>query len=360
MKEESVFETIVCPTGEGNPRNSEASVGELRDGRLLLAYTDCYGTAEDEGAARISGKLSSDRGRTWSEKFTIQDNVGQQNVMCATLLRLRSGEMAFFYLQKNSAGDLKAYVKRSFDEGQTWSEAVCVTPKPGYHVMNNDRVIQLSSGRLLAPVAHTPDCWVEVPNEGAPPGLEVYEIEGRRVLGNHMRAWCYLSDDNGRTWKMGEGQVDLPSIGVQEPGLVELKDGRVLMIMRTKLGCIYKAHSDDGGSTWSGARPTNLIAPVSPCTIKRIPTTGDLLMIWNHTRSAVRSPLTTAFSRDEGETWENIKDLEPRSDKMSYGYPSALFVGKEAVLTYYSGVEEGTAGLWSLKLKIVPMTWFYA
>ena len=33
-----------------------------------------------------------------------------------------------------------------------------------------------------------------------------------------------------------------------EPGLVELRDGRVLQIIRTQLGRIYRSFSGDGGS----------------------------------------------------------------------------------------------------------------
>jgi len=59
--EEPTFELIVCPTSRENPRNSEADVIELRDGRLLLAYSESYGgVIDDHGPARISARISSD------------------------------------------------------------------------------------------------------------------------------------------------------------------------------------------------------------------------------------------------------------------------------------------------------------
>ena len=43
MRQEGVYETIVCPATADNPRNSEACIIELQDGQLLLAYIDFYG-----------------------------------------------------------------------------------------------------------------------------------------------------------------------------------------------------------------------------------------------------------------------------------------------------------------------------
>ena len=152
----------------------------LKDGRILLAYTEYYGgQSEDHSPAKIVGTYTSDHGRTWSTTFTLLENIAQENVMSVTFLRLRSGEIAFFYLHKNSSSDLKAYMKVSRDEAKTWEAPICVTQAPGYHVMNNDRVIQLKSGRLLAPIAFSPDF---------------------RKL-DHWISFCYYSDDLGKSWK---------------------------------------------------------------------------------------------------------------------------------------------------------------
>jgi len=63
-----------------------------------------------------------------------------------------------------------------------------------------------------------------------------------------------------------------------------------------------------------------------------------------------------AISRDEGEKWENFRDLE-NDDRYTYAYPSVTFVGEEALLTYYVHDEE--TRLISLKLKTIPIQWFY-
>jgi len=339
-------ETVWRVTAE-TPRLGEGDVVELFDGRLLLAYTEFYGGGSDDSAARIAGRISDDGGFTWGPSFELQPNVGRQNVMSVSIERLASGGIGLLYLVKNGPNDCKAYFRRSDDNGGSWSEPICATPEDAYHVVNNDRLIQLRDGRLIVP-ACTP-----------PPGQS-----GR------YRSTVFFSDDEGLTWQRSgsEVKVDGSRSGMQEPGIVELKDGGLLMFMRCDLGYIYQSHSEDQGLTWSDPEPTTLRAPVSPCTLKRIPTTDDLLVIWNNRENhpesepfSRRTPLTSAVSSDEGRTWRNIRDVEGDRSH-TYCYTSVTFPGKRAVLTYYVS-EVGPGGetvLASLKLKVLDQKWFYA
>ncbi len=68
-----------------------------------------------------------------------------------------------------------------------------------------------------------------------------------------------------------------------EPEVIELIDGRVMMIVRTQLGYIANSYSSDGGDTWSEPGRLSVQAPEAPATLRRIPATGDLLLIWNNT-----------------------------------------------------------------------------
>jgi sialidase-1 len=222
----------VYPATDKNPRYSEGSVAVLKDGTLLYATTEFVGGAGDDATARVIARESRDGGRTWGRARVLQENIGKQNVMSVTLRRLNpgatEGPLGLFYLVKNGSTDLKAYLRVSTDEAKTFGNPVCVTEQAGYHVMNNDRVAVLSTGRLVCPVARTDD----VSKAG------------------HFASLCYFSDDGGKTWKKGTDTVDAPKRGAMEPEVIELTDGKLLMIVRTQSGHIATAVSKDGGDHW--------------------------------------------------------------------------------------------------------------
>ena len=275
------------PPGPDNPRNSEGAFLPLRDGRILFAYSRYYGDSSNDNApADIAARYSSDNGRTWTTNDEIiVRNEGGLNVMSVSLLRLQSGEIALFYLRKNSTTDCRPVLRRSFDEGRTWGEPTdCITDEVGYYCLNNDRVIQLKDGRLLFALAlHT---WTN----GS------FDHAGKALV--------YISDDNGVTWRRGTPVPDVRSsdgrrYAAQEPGVVELKDGRILMWIRTNGGCQYMCHSADRGETWSEPKPSALVSPLSPASIKRLPT-GDLLALWNDHASHPEM-------KTKGEAWSRGK-----------------------------------------------------
>lgn len=337
------FQYAVCPSSATNPRNSEADLIELKDGTLLLAWSKFSG-GEDNASAVVAARKSRDGGKTWGEEFVLQENIGKQNVMSVSLWRMKSGKILFFFLQKNADNDLQLFVRESADEAKTWSAPRRVTQGQGYHIMNNARLLELKEGRILAPIAFSPDIGKDY---------------------NNQVCFCYYSDDEGKTWKKTPGEVRLKGSAAMEPGLVERSDGSILMIIRTSLDRIYQSVSKDRGETWSEATPMDLVSPAAPATITTMPNGKDLMIVWNNNPLGnqagwqSRTPLTAAISRDDGKTWENFKNLadDPNS---GYAYTSITFSGQRALLTYYHWQKgkpnfEGT----DLVLQSVPIQWFY-
>ena len=341
-----VIKNDVYPATEKHPRYSEGSVALLTDGTLLYATTEFTDGAEDAARAHIIARESRDGGRTWGDVRVLQKNVGERNVMSVTVRRMEpgavGGPLGLFYLVKNGPDDLKIYLKISTDEAKTFGEPVCVTDAPGYHVMNNDRVTVLSSGRIVCPIS-----WDD-------------DIGGKD--GSHFVCFCYFSDDGGRSWSKSSDSIDLPRRGAMEPGVIELKDGRLMMIMRTQLGQIATAISTDGGDHWGEVSQLSVEAPEAPATIRRIPATGDLLLVWNNNykpgagHSGKRTPLAAAVSSDEGRSWRHVRNLESDSNQ-AYTYTSALFVKDRVLLTYYF-TDPGIEGV-SSRFRSLPVSWFY-
>ena len=248
----------LLPPSKENPRNSEGSIIKLKNGKLFLAYSHFYGGADDNSSAYIAGRYSSDKGRTWTPKDNvIVPKEGKENVMSVSLLRLKSGEIALFYLIKNSWSDCRLYIRKSSDETKSFSDKKLCIPREGYYVINNDRVIQLSSGRILVPAAYH-SC-----SDGT---FNTWDSRGISM--------CFYSDDDGEIWKKSKTELIAPEksgSGLQEPGVIELKDGSLMMLMRTDMHCQFRSYSKDKGETWSESQPTDIISPCSPATIKRIP-----------------------------------------------------------------------------------------
>jgi len=344
---DEVARVLVLEPGPDNPRNSEGDFIALEDGRLMFVYTHFTGGAADHAPAHLAARYSTDGGRTWTgEDVVIVPNEGGRNVMSVSLLRLQSGEVALFYLRKNSDEDCIPYLRRSADEGATWSGPTRCIPLDGYYVVNNDRVVQLETGRLVIPAA-------------------LHGLPGKGFFGRGV-AMCFLSDDNGATWRRSKTTLEGPQgskTGLQEPGVIALNDGRLMMLCRTDQGCQMRSFSSDGGDTWSPPEKTGILSPVSPASFERIPATGDLLLVWND-HSAIdpalrdkRTPFTVAVSKDEGRTWENTKTLEDDPDGW-YCYTAVEFVDDHVLLGHCGG-DRRTGGLNRLQVLRLPVAWLY-
>ncbi|HCU34921.1 MAG TPA: sialidase [Armatimonadetes bacterium] len=343
----------LLPPSPTNPRNSEGSFIRLKDRRLLFVYSHYDGTGgADHDSAYLAGRYSSDGGRSWTdEDVTILPNEGGCNVMSVSLLRMANDDLGMLYLRKDTPGTLcRGFIRRSSDEGRTWSESVLATPRLTYIVINNDRVVRLASGRLLVPAS-------------------LHYLTEDPKWHQAGRFTCYISDDDGALWQQGHSTLLAPEesrSGLQEPCVIELRDGRVMMLARTDMGCHYRSYSEDGGVTWSPAEPTDLkTSCVSPASIRRIPQTGDLLIVYNDASSITpeyegkRTPLVAAISKDEGQTWENHRWLEDDPAGW-YCYTAIHFLDDEdTVLLGYCAGQRATGGLNLTQITRVPIEWVY-
>ncbi len=334
----------------GNPRNSEGSFVTLKSGRILFCYSQFYGGHQDESPARIAEIHSDDRGLTWSQPRLLFDNGSNQNVMSVSLLRLASGKLAVFYAVKRDAWrDCHPVMRVSSDEGASWSDPRPVISAPGYFVLNNDRVIQSSKGRLIVPVAfHRPRGTADERDSFDPRAIALW----------------YTSDDEGVSWKESSSWWAMPVAsrsGLQEPGVVELADGSLFSWARTDQGCQFGFRSRDGGDTWSPPEPTEMKSPVSPSSIRKLPGSDALLAVYNdHSGRYLfprgrRTPLVAAVSEDGGATWPRVQLLEDDPSGW-YCYTAIHFVGDAVLLGYCAGDYPGH-GLDRLRIRRFDLAW---
>ncbi len=333
--------------GVNNPRNSEGDFLPLNNGILMFVYSRFTGGSADDARADLAAIYSGDGGKTWSLRYEpILEHEGKKNVMSVSLLRLAENEIALFYLRKNSDADCVPMMRLSTDEGRTWHDPVSCAVGDGYYVLNNDRALRLKSGRLLLPLArHARD--------GAKRAIRASSL-------------CVYSDNGGRTWRQSATELEAPETsrtGLQEPGVIELKDGRLMMFMRTDLGSQYRSFSKDGGETWSPAEPSSIVSPLSPASIARIPSTGDLLLVWNdhdgvdEAHKGKRTPFRVAISKDEGATWINKKTLDDDPEGW-YCYTAIEFVRERVLLAHCAG-DAKVGRLTRTRFTSFDVAWLY-
>ncbi|MBL9194409.1 MAG: exo-alpha-sialidase [Opitutaceae bacterium] len=355
---------LELPPSKGNARNSEGSFVTLKDGRILFVYSHFVGDAYDDHAkAVLAARISTDNGDTWSGD-TVIATPGEDkamNVMSVSLLRLGNGDIGLFYCLRNSWHDLRMQLRRSSDEGRTWSDPVMCMHASEYYVVNNDRVIRLSSGRLLIPAA-----WHrKITDANVPESLDWRAI-----------ATFFLSDDDGRTWRESSMACTLPSphtrAGLQEPGVTEMANGVLWGYARTDLGRQWEFFSSDGGETWTTPQPSRFSSPVSPLSMKRLPGSNQLLAVWNpipnyQTRplekpSGDRTPLVGAIGVGITDATWGPTFLVDRNDvdHEGYCYTAIHFTGKSVLLAYCAGGKADTHRLNRLRIRKIDLSAFTA
>ena len=339
-------EVLFLETNENSPRKGEGSFARLDDGRIMFAFTDYVGESrEDHATARISVCYSSDEGITWTKPIVLLEKEKTcLNIMGPCLLKLANGELGMLYAQKDKTESgfvvCTPRYRYSKDDGKTWSEPIKCFSNATYNVINNHRLIQLKSGRLLVPMAY-------------------HGCEEEKVFKAGSVRFIY-SDDNGRTWAFLDTEICSPysdTYGLQEPGVLELDDGRLWMYCRTAYGHQWQSYSSDNGKTWSTPMPNwKFTSTISPMLIAKLK--ECVLAIYNPqpyspinlTEKSIgwprRSPLLCAISQDGGKSFENTKQVfSPNfvndcvliEDDLneSYCYPAVIETKDGFLVAYY-------------------------
>ena len=339
----------ISPTPE-HPRNTEGAFVTLRSGRILFSYSQFSEGQHDHSPSAIAEIYSDDRGKTWSQPRVAVPTGRYQNIMSVSFLRLASGKIARFHcVKRNKWLDCHPLLSISTDEGTTWSEPKTVLAAPGYFVLNNDRIIQTSSGRIVIPLGYHRTLGSED---------ERSSWDSRAIT-----LWIY-SDDEGATWKEANTWWGLPvasASGLQEPGVVQLPDGSLYGWSRTDQRFQYEFTSKDDGLTWTAPVPTSLSSPNSPASIKRVPQTDTLMVVYNDHSGRVpapekltqRAPLVAAFSTDGAKSWGAPQVIE--DDLTGWFCYTAIHFTDEAVLLAYVAGNDQLGRLSRLRIRSVPL-----
>jgi sialidase-1 len=337
--------TIAQASAE-HPRQSEGAMVELMGGAVLLVWQEFLASelgGEDNAPSRLATMTSTDGGLTWGgHRVVVASAPGDVNVYSPNLIRLDTGEILFIFMRYHSVYpcDTSGFVWVSHDEGQTFEPLAQAWDHQTYGLCSAT-LRQLPTGRLIIPMSR-------------PAGTE-------GAAADHWLAGAIYSDDRGQTWHESASWVDLARRGCMEPHIAWLRDGSLLMLMRTQLGALYATRSPDDGATWSEPEGTGMVSPESCPELINIPGTGDLLAVWNDgaydpgwfSHFGKRTPLTVALSRDDGRTWAPRFGVEA-DPGWAFSNPGCAFLSNgTAIVNYWACAYEpsGRMGVDRIDLK---------
>ena len=292
---------------------------------------------------------------------------GYNTFRIPAIITTRSGVLlAFAEGRKNNSsdtGDIDLVMKRSEDNGKTWSDLVviwddgnnvCGNPAPvqdrrsgkifllSTWNLGSDREPEIISGkskdtRRIFLISSSDDgrSWSkpeEITSDVKQPdwtwyatgpchGLQLAsgKFRGRLVIPcDHIEAasekyfsHIIYSDDHGATWHLGG---TTPQDKVNESTVAEFKGGGLILNMRN-YDRTQKSRkisvSNDGGTTWSNIYPDNtLIEPICQASLLNWskPSKGILLFL-NPADETARKNMTLRLSKDGGTSWTASKVL---------------------------------------------------
>ncbi len=279
------------------------------NGRLWATW---YGGGPGEGPHNyVMLATSGDDGKTWTDVLLVIDPPGDVRAFDPCLWHDPTGKLWLFWTQGHSLWDGRAGVwaittTESESATPTWSEPRRIADG----IMMNKPTV-LNDGTWLLPAAiwsHKPIHLVD----------KRYAFDLKKKSGSGV----VRSTDNGKTFEW-IGRSDVEGRSCDEHMIVELPDGRLWMLVRTKYG-IGESFSTDGGRTWSEGRPAATVKHIDSAArffIRRL-ASGKLLFVkhappGNHGRSH----LTAFLSDDHGKTWKGGLLLDERS---GVSYPDGV------------------------------------
>ena len=329
---------------------AEAVPVRLPDGVLQVYYLQTGGERES-----IAAIASTDGGRTWGPPVTVLPIEGRHRVVRA--LVADDGEVHLFLLKwRDGHRFLDVWHVRSREGRRRWGEPARIFE--GY-VGSLRGAAQLRGGRILLPIHYRTDrSWR---NRGE--GLAGFLYKGQFDI------TALHTDDGGASWRRSPARLTVPAGAIPdqggvEPVVLELRDGRIWMLIRSQRGLLYESFSRDGVA-WTEPQPSRFVGSDSPAALARL-RDGRIVVAWNGCQRypyamGGRQVLHAAISEDEGKTWRGFREVyrdpardqpPPRVGDYGTGYPAAVEATDGRLLL---ATGQGPSGA----LILVDCAWLY-
>ncbi len=278
----------------------------------ILAF--CEGRKDeggDSGNIDLLLKRSFDNGKTWSKQQIIWDDSSNTCGNPCPIVDRQTG--AIHLLMTWNRGDDKEREIIQKVSNDTRRVYVCSSM--------NDGETWEEPREITTNVKKSDWTWYAT-GPGAGIQIERGELAGRLVAPcDHIEAvtkdyysHIIYSDDNGQTWKLGGST---PQAQVNECQIVEISQNRLMLNMRNYDRRFHNrqiALSADGGTTWSDQKfDIDLIEPICQASLRaelwNNDSTRKYLFFSNPADTTKRINMTIKMSLDEGNSWPILKVL---------------------------------------------------
>lgn len=282
-------------------------------GRIWAAWV--AGGDSEKGFFVISS--SDDDGESWSPpRFVIDPpNFSEdilKRVLVGTFWTDPTGRLWLFYDQSLGYFDGRAGVWAITCDNPDADEPAWSEPRRIWHGATLNKPLVLANGEWLLPISLWTRDWVRthIRRGPAPPFENVH-----RDLDPLRMAHVFVSRDQGATWRM-RGSVAADQRRFDEHMMVELRDGRLWMLLRTYYG-LAESWSSDQGRTWTDPVPSRFahVERGARVHLRRLQS-GRLLLVKHgelDQQTATRSHLMAFLSDDDGATWSRGLMLDERT-----------------------------------------------
>jgi hypothetical protein len=338
---------------------------------------------------------SSDRGASWSEPVIVP-NGEYRGMECASLTALLSSDRILlnqwrfhwidldlaYPLAKDSSG---AVLKRLVEQGvlpRSLAEAKLNLKFPrellGSLALSPE--IDAFSRAIADPDSVIPfardggETFVHISDDYGRSWRETYRIDTAPYDGGYgMRGACELpngvlllplsdvphwrvvfvvrSTDDGKSWGRPVEVAKAEGKEFEEPSLVRLESGRLLMLVRENITRrLHQCVSDDNGATWSS--PRQLPIEGYPPHLLLLPGGRILCTVgWRYPDFGIRAFL----SPDGGETWDTDGTIRIRGGlpNKDLGYPCTVLDADGSLFTLYYGQDgDGVTCIWGTRWQL--------
>ncbi len=328
----AVEQAPVFVAGEGGYHTYRIPALAVTPAGTVLAFCEGRkGGRGDAGDIDLLLKRSEDQGATWSDTQIIWDDATNTCGNPAPVVDRTTGTV-FLLMTRNLGTDREKDIIAGTSAD---TRRVFVTS-------SRDDGRTWDTPREITAEVKRPDWTWYATGPGAGIQLEQGAHAGRLLIPcdhierdtNHYYSHAIYSDDHGATWQLG-GRT--PAHQVNECQAVELRDGRVLLNMRNYERARHFrqiAYSSDGGETWTGQQfDESLPEPICQASIRRV---GNAILFANPSDPGARVNLTVQISRDEAHSWQRLVVLH--AGPSAYSDLAELADGRAACL-YERGEE---------------------